>query len=307
MPATFKEVMDFHPQNYDVFNEIKGNISQIMPFVGAGLTARFYGGWKSAIEKLGAYITDPDDQAELERLLQESQYLEAAQFLEDRRGVRNLRRDIANHFSAEKLDARWGEVRHEAIYLLPLLFKRPLLTTNFDQGLERVYQAHGIGLPALNPADDELVEDARRLLREPCVFKLHGTVVGSMTAYESLVFTEKQYSAHYAPGGKARAALSEFARGRAMLFLGCSLQGDRTVDVLREETGTGATNYAIVSCAREECDERIRQLEEAGGIRAILYEDEEYDSVRVVLERLLEETDPDAYARMRLSTPATAP
>lgn len=49
---TFQEIMSFHPGNPAVYQEIRDNLSQLLPFVGAGLTADFYKGWVPLLRNL---------------------------------------------------------------------------------------------------------------------------------------------------------------------------------------------------------------------------------------------------------------
>ena len=270
MSVAFQQVMDFKPKhNETVYSEIKRNISQLLPFIGAGVTADFFGTWPKAIKMLGEYL-DAESQKQLKDMIDSGKYLDAAQLLEDKRGKNNLRQDLIEHFSDSKLINRWDVVKRKPIYLLPLLFgEQPLLTTNFDQALERVYQDYHINLVPLEPTDDELVDTARKLMNTACVFKLHGSVTGQMMSYDKLVFTKSQYERHYGNGhfrGKILSrvvphryaeqypvikALSTFAKTRSLFFLGCSLDRDRTVEVLRQAGASGGPSFAIVPCKPE--------------------------------------------------------
>lgn len=298
MPVTFQQVMNFHPDNIDVYEEIHDNIGQLMPFVGAGLTASVYGTWGSTLQALGGKLTDSAALSKLDGLLSDGNYLDAAQLLEDKRGAMNFVRDLVHHLSPKKLDDNWDKIQGGAIWLLPDLFDCPVLTTNFDQAIERVYRTRGcVGFESLDPFSQNLRTEAARLMGQPCVFKLHGTVAAGMIDCSKLVLTRGQYDNHYGPSGDTREALQDFVDRRALLFLGCSLREDVTVEVLKDAAGPGAINYAIVSCRLDDRDDRIRELADAG-IRAIVYQDGEHDSVRVVLEKLLEDLHPETYVRI---------
>ena len=56
MSYSFDEIMSYHPTNREVYNEIKRNLSCIVPFIGAGLTQFAYCSWKQALEKLAENI-----------------------------------------------------------------------------------------------------------------------------------------------------------------------------------------------------------------------------------------------------------
>lgn len=55
---SFEEIMEFHPDNKYVYNEIKRNLSALIPFVGAGLTQFAYYSWPDALAKLAEKITN---------------------------------------------------------------------------------------------------------------------------------------------------------------------------------------------------------------------------------------------------------
>ena len=169
---------------------------------------------------------------------------------------------------------------------MPDLFECPVLTTNYDEAIETVYPGRGcIPFPILDHTNGYLVGHSTRLRDTPCVFKLHGTVSGRMLDCSTLVLTEGQYSEHYAEGGEVRKALMEFVERRSLFFLGCSLNADRTVEVLKQAAGTNTIHYAIAECGNTDPDNRVGRLA-AAHIRTILYENGKHDSVRAVLERL---------------------
>jgi WD40 repeat protein len=290
MPISFQEVMDFHaPANEETYEDLRDSLGMLLPFVGAGLTAPIYGTWGNAIRALGTRIADQRTRDELDVLLKHGEYLEAAQLLEDKRRPLNLTRDLAHYFSYDKLDAGWKSLQGGAIWLLPDLFACPVLTTNFDKAIETVYSERGTrNFEVLDPTKHRLRKLAVRMGNVPCVFKLHGTVAGGMTDYDTLVFTKTQYDWHYAEGGDVCVALTELVGNRGMLFLGCSLQKDKTVDVLRKVAREGAFHYAIVPCKAHEVDDRVGELADMG-ISAIVYEDGKHDSVRAVLQRLVDD------------------
>ena len=288
MSITFKEIMGYVPgHNETVFHEIEDSLGQLLPFVGAGLTADFYGTWNAALKALSAGITDEAAKDELDALLDSRKNLEAAQLIEDRHGKNNLQRDMIRHFSRQKLLDNREAMKRQAIDLLPLLFPCPVLTTNFDEAIELVYNDRGHqSIPVLNPTSRSLRDQATRLFHTPCVFKLHGTVSDTMIDYDDIVFTEAQYDRHYASDSPIREALRVFLDRRSMLFLGCRLEQDRTVDVIRDTASPGSVHFAIISCEENRRDERIRELDDLN-IRAILYPKGQHDAVRVILEMLL--------------------
>ena len=299
MAYTFQEIMDYKPKhNQDVYDEIKKHLSDLIPFVGAGLTNFAYGSWPGALKTLAGYISDTKTKQEIRQLIRDKKPLEAAQKLEDARGPNNLAHDLVNLFSAEKLEKKRNQLPREAISLLPYLFPNLVLTTNFDQALETVYQESGHPFAGvLHPGQPELLVQFLRANGNQGLLKLHGTIIGSNIDYSKIVFTLRQYDHHYSPGSELGAALADCYRQKMMLFLGCSLEKDRTMEVLRKVWKKGQTHYAILNCPRAQRDARLLELD-AMGIRAIVYPKGRHEAVRVILEKLLEDTQPDVYQQL---------
>lgn len=140
---SFDEIMAYHPDNADVYREIKQLLPRLVPFIGAGLTQFAYCSWPNALKTLSGKLTDSASAQKIADLINSKYYLDAAQLLEDFRTPANLARDLAGIFSADKLERKWGQLPQEPISLLPYLFPELVLTTNFDETLETVYRKGG--------------------------------------------------------------------------------------------------------------------------------------------------------------------
>ena len=300
MSYPFEEIMAYHKGNRRVYNEIKRSLSKLVPFVGAGLTQFAYGTWPEALKALTDMLAGPENVQEVTHLIDDKHYMDAAQRLEELRAPANLARDIADLFSGDKLDAKRAQLWKEPIALLPYLFPELVLTTNFDETLEAVYSESGHRFAwTFLPGHSELL---RELLHEGGtngLLKLHGSITGGLIEYSRIVFTKAQYDRHYGTGRPLVKELKECFKNRAMLFLGCSLEmapdkKDRFVEILQKSHEEGYTHYTIKDCERSELDKKARELGE-NHIQAILYEKNRHEAVRVILEHLLEETNPDAY------------
>ena len=66
---SFEEIMDYHPDNKDVYSEIKRNLSNLVPFVGAGLTRFAYCSWPEALTKLAGKITNRNNSKQVKQLI----------------------------------------------------------------------------------------------------------------------------------------------------------------------------------------------------------------------------------------------
>lgn len=198
MTYSFDEIMAYHPDNINVYQEIKQFVPKLIPFVGAGLTQFAYCSWPTALKTLSSKLANRKNVQKVNKLIIAGSYLEAAQLLEDFRAPANLARDLASIFSADKLEQKLEQLSNESISLLPDLFPDLVLTTNFDETLETVYRDNGHPFQTVFlPGHSELL---RQLMRQGGVrglFKLHGTVTSGLIEYEKIVFTQAQYNRHY--------------------------------------------------------------------------------------------------------------
>ena len=294
MSYSFEEIMAYHPGNKDVYEDIKKNLSVMVPFVGAGFTQFAYCSWGKALDELAGKITDKKNFNQVKKLIKSGDYLDAAQRLEDLRTKTNLARDLVHLFSKERLMEKQSVLHKQAIYLLPKLFSGLVLTTNFDETLEYVYQECGLPLIESHPGHSELLEQLLRGDRNRGLFKFHGTIKGDYIEYDNIVFTKQQYERHYKKDSALVRDLENCIKNKIILFLGCSLGKDLTMDVLQGAMQQGDDYYAILSCKKRERDTKITELGNKQ-IRVILYEDGRHEAVRVILEHLLEEIDPNTY------------
>ena len=298
--------MAFHPDNRDVYREIKNALPRLVPFVGAGLTQFAYCSWPNALRKLSDKLTDSKNLQRVHDLINSGCYLDAAQLLEDLRTPTNLARDIANLFSTDKLEQKRKQLPKEPIFLLPLLFPEFVLTTNYDETLETVYRESGHPFQSiLLPGHPELLNQFIRQGGASGLLKLHGTLSGGLIEYGKIVFTLDQYDRHYGKRSPLTCDLKTCFEDRIILFLGCSLENDRTMELLQAVLQPGRNYYAIINCEKSERDEKTRQLGRKH-IRAILYEKDRHEAVRVILEHLLEEYDSNTYDRLPVHVGALA-
>ena len=294
-PLTFEEILQYHPQNEQILKRLKMQLPHLIPFVGAGLSAFAYPQWAEALKEMAGWVTDTPCQKQVLQLAKQEP-LDAAQRLEELLGKTRLVQCMQKVFSSEKLKAHAADLPGEAVYLLPLLFPQsPVITTNFDRILERVYG--DLGHPFAHtvlPGRQELLHQMRQEYGHG-LFKLHGDVDETMVESGSIVWTREQYNNAYNPEGDLWKELKAWFQNRSVLFLGCSLKDDRTMALLQEVMEPGLTHFAIVGCARKERDSRLRELSETFHIQAIVYPKGRHEAVRIILEKLLEETNPPAY------------
>lgn len=274
----------------------------MVPFVGAGLSAFCgYPSWPRVLTKMCGNIRDQSKQEIVRKQIEEGLLIEAAQ--EILNGYPYFLRRFPEEFSPKLLEeCSDAAMRSSAAWMLPYLFpEAPAVTTNFDQVLETVYErSQHRFTDILGP--QQLCQRAQaRQQRHHSLLKLHGSI-GKTIDRNAIVFTKEQYDQAYQSDSRLVAELTELFQNDTLLFLGCSLQMDRTLEVLKnlQPDGSYLTHFAILGCAPDKFDDRSEQLEKLG-IIPIFYDDSDprnHDSVRVILEHLLYETNPDAYQKL---------
>ena len=300
---TFSEIMDFYPRhNQSVFEDLKKNYQRgsLIPFVGAGLSVFCgYLGWQQVLKKLTEFIFEENIKNEINNMIESGELLQAAQTISDNylRMLIELRK-IIDYDKIENCDP--DEWYTSAAYVLPYLFDKSIvMTTNFDRVLEEVYDRCHVKFGRIvSPHEPDILSQIRQAAPH-CLFKLHGDIGPDTYDIDKLVFTQKQYDAAYDSDGPLMKELPLWFQNKRLLFLGCSLMQDKTMDVLQQVTkaNPGLDHYAILACKPEKIGQRSRELGEQG-ISAIYYPENRHEAVRVILERLLEETDSGKYEEM---------
>ena len=213
-------------------------------------------------------------------------------------------------FSASKIEGKTDTLFQQSVWLLPYLFPNsPAVTTNFDRVLETVYQKQNKDFDTvILPGRKELHNQLQQGLRHG-LLKIHGDIGRETLEYSSIIFTESQYKKAYQPASAVVSDLQQWFSGKILFFLGCSLEMDNYLELLRQivTMKPGLTHYAILECKnKKEADDRVRQLREELGIKVILYPKNRHEAVRVILEKLLEDTNPSLYQTLDMHIGALA-
>ena len=117
-----------------------------------------------------------------------------------------------------------------AVRLIPEVFSETIVTTNFDDILENVHRF--AQLPLDEVLNGSLIAQFRQMRGRGrrCLLKIHGHYENPM----GRVLTTEEYDAAYGIGCLARVELENIFRTEPLLYMGCSLQEDRTMLLLRE-------------------------------------------------------------------------
>ncbi|TPL96422.1 hypothetical protein FJ960_26145 [Mesorhizobium sp. B2-3-11] len=253
----------------------------VVPFIGAGLSQP--GGfptWRDHLRRQGR--TAGLDATVVEDLLTQGLYEEIVDRIEQKRGNDVFAQELRDAFSKN------GAIP-PVDYLIAELFQDTLITTNYDRLIEQSFDlGGGKAVEVLTPAT---------ILRPPAagkvtVIKLHGNV----DAPASCILSKAQYAAAY--GAEAidltlpiPQALDYYFRNGSLLFLGCSLNQDRTVRVFeaiktkaRDDLADLPQHFSIEQCPADEAEliarnEYLLRL----GITPIWFPAGEFDFVEGIL------------------------
>lgn len=212
-------------RNLDRFDQLVAQLEEgnVVPFIGAGLSvAGGFPSWEGHLRTQGR--TAGIDSAHIETLLAGGQYESVIEEIEAGRGRDVFIQEIRDVFS------RTGRITDTTL-LITEIFRDTILTTNYDRlieqaldtGAENAFQVIN-GMTALAaPATDRV-----------SIIKLHGDVRTPATC----ILSKNQYDLSYGNGGidmtlPIPKLLEYYYINSSLLFLGCSLNSDRTIQVFR--------------------------------------------------------------------------
>ncbi|MCX6633607.1 MAG: SIR2 family protein, partial [Acidobacteria bacterium] len=273
----------------------------LVPFVGAGLSMPMgFPSWGGFLKGLAA---ECGKAAEVAALLEAGQYEEAAETVEQGLSAEIFIDRVGHTFGERK--SKSCELKG-AVLALPDLAAGPLVTTNFDRILERVFAEAGATFEHVGWGSQ--VDSIRRAVTDnkPFLLKIHGDA----EERSGRVLTKSEYEAHYAskdPNG-LRAQLGRVFHARTLLFVGCSLGIDRTMDVLFEvlQQASDVKHFAILEkpASDDEFFEKQRRLGKHG-IRPIWYPPRRHDLIEPLLRWIasLQPSRPTAGPELVLEKP----
>lgn len=254
----------------------------VIPFIGAGLSQTSgFPLWEDFM--MGLTSDHPRVVNELRTFLEGAQYEEAAQLLFERMGQGVFSENIENMFGVQR------PVKG-SVLLLPYIFQSGCITTNFDYMLENVYGDSGHGFHAVF-SGVEVPNASETLASQPhCLMRLHGEA----DRIEGRVLTKAEYDACYGEHAIYGETLKNIIKDNSLLFMGCSLSVDRTVQMLRDikiEVGEdGPRHYAFLPFVTDNTAREDRRLELGeANIHPVWYPPDNHDqAIEGLLISLLE-------------------
>lgn len=212
-------------RNHDRFMQLIDRMEarQVVPFVGAGVSAAaHFPSWKEHLREQGRTAGLVPNA--VEALLSAGRYEVIIEQIEQERGADVFAQEIRDVFSRT-------HATPELVWRISELFKDTVITTNYDRLLEQAYDtgednAFQVinGMTALERADPKAVT----------IYKLHGDVQQPARC----ILGKRQYDQAYGEGEldlgrQIPKLLAYHYKTSNLLFLGSSLNEDRTVQVFR--------------------------------------------------------------------------
>lgn len=218
---------ELKPAFRDLVDAIKKK--RIVPFVGAGASKPLgFPLWGDALSEILTRI-DGTPREPIQSEIDNYNFLHAAQLLWDADSTQ-VKNYIRNKFAKQNVA---GANMVGPITLLSDISEGCIITTNFDSVIEEAigrgnFEGYMHGLQQGNKFVPRLVRGER------CILKLHGDAED----YETYVLTEEQYKEGYGdPHDFSKPlpkALRQIYLTSSLLFLGCSLESDKTLELFSE-------------------------------------------------------------------------
>lgn len=276
--------------NAATFADLRDRVQRgsVVPFVGAGLSVPFdYPPWSGVLQK---HADTVGKRLEVDTLIRGGKFEEAAELVAQTMGG-GFDPLLRFEFDSRKLD---GATIDGPPQVLASLFAGPVVTTNYDEVLERAFRQTGRAFTQVIRPRDEQSLCAAFSGNHHYLLKIHG----HWSESSSRILTLEQYRAHY--GGDS-AATFDFTRGlpqalhlmflsRSVLFLGCSLHNDRYLQVLRKLQADGwhvPPHFAVVEEPATDAaliKRRVELLRDT--ILPVFFPPQRFDLIGPILSRL---------------------
>ena len=284
-----QELLDRHSETISLINDnlnsttFKGLINavkrqQIVPFVGAGLSKSMRMPlWDEALEEIRIKI-QPDN-VDIKEKIKAGEYLSAAQDLAAHDQV------ITNNYIRTKYKVNQLE---GAVRLLPEISQGCIVTTNFDDAIEESFKLKNIVFDGYMHGTQQHNFFARLVKGQSCLLKLHGDVDDPQT----YIFTEDQYNNAYGAPFDFTCPLPKALRqlyiSNSLLFLGCGLEQDKTLNIFKDVMDKGEyetpEHYAVLPEPQAAADKNAKESFLVGlNIQPIWYPHDEHQYVEAFL------------------------
>jgi hypothetical protein len=260
----------------------------VVPFIGAGVSvAGGFPTWKDHLRKQGK--TAGMDAATIEAHLAKGEYEAIIETIETTRGAETFAQEIRDAFS------KTGKLE-EITLRITELFTDTLITTNYDRLLEQAFDT--------GPGEEFQVINSTNAMGSPdptkiAILKLHGDV----RSPASCILGKRQYDQAYGETSLDLARpipklLRYYYTNSSLLFVGCSLNNDRTIQVfqaVKDDRRTKGTLDLPQHFSIEQAPESLSELENRNaallklGITPIWFPKGEFTKVEGILRHAYNE------------------
>lgn len=218
-----EKIHECYSPNHDRFRSLASAVkaNRVMPFVGSGMSVPSgYPMWKKFLCSMRelSNLSEPEFDTKLA-----ASYEDAAEAVCEAMPPPLWKERFLASFAPKKTTGA-GPVQW-----LPPLFPDFALTTNYDPVLESVYHISDAAFESSLSGTDIQYFRQHSGAGKRCIIKLHGDYERNGT----WVLTKSDYDRAYAPSSPALAELERIFTNMRVLFLGCSLAQDKTMDVLK--------------------------------------------------------------------------
>lgn len=280
--------LDLHQSNFDrLVKAVRSGVS-IVPFVGAGLSNPY------GLPTWSRFLINLAKQANVEASVQEQlgagAYELAAETVRDAMSDLVFADAIHDTFSVDKI--KWPAAS-TVVDILATLPPGTVITTNFDRILEEVFASAGRSFERVvwGVTEDTVI---RALTNDAHVLvKLHGDVADRQNRVLTLEDYDRQYGAELGEGNQPTPVatyLRQLIQTRTLLFLGCSLDADRTVQQLTTAAARQeATVHYTIQAKPPDPTEEAEQTRVFGtmGIRVIWVPSGRHDLIESMLNQIM--------------------
>lgn len=200
---------------------------RVVPFVGAGMSKPVgMPLWGEALTQLLGRLPGANRPA-ITASIDGGNYLEAAQALAEHDPVQT------SHFIRTTYRAQVMKLAGPLL-LLPRFAKGCIVTTNFDDAIEKTYELGGVEFKAYMHGTQDHNFFPRLVRGDRCLLKLHGDAENDATH----ILTKAQYEGAYGSPFDFHKPLPKALRqiyvSQSLLFLGCSLDQDWTLELFKK-------------------------------------------------------------------------
>ena len=283
--ATRDDILSSYSANAGRYHDLKEAVmrEQVLPFVGSGMSVPSgLPTWTNFLLQIAGFAVD--DISEVEKFIDASDFEGAMDLLHNNMNWRLFSERVEHDLRITDPNAIDGPV-----CLLPGLFSSLVVTTNLDNVLETVYRIcdlpFGHTLSGTSLARYRSLKDPK----ERFLLKLHGDHENQ----QGRVLLSSEYDEAYSSDSPTREELVLIYRQYSLLFLGCSLGPDRTVDLVRGVASKDENipkHYAFLE--RPSDEENLRRREHDltdAGIYPIWYDLPHDEAIMALLDGLLVE------------------